>query len=101
MYIRFYFQLSCPFLDCEVKEIKKSECCHVCTDSCRNPLGEIFKTNETWKENDDCIECKCVNGKKYCLTESCEPNLCSNPIKKEGICCKTCKEEENGKLRYE
>ena len=92
-------QISCPFLDCELKEAKKDECCQVCTGECRGSLGKVYKMNETWKEDDDCTECKCVNGKKSCILESCKPLTCKNPTKKIGICCKTC-EEENGMKNF-
>ena len=78
-------KISCPLLDCEVKEAKHSECCMQCSGECRNFLGQVYKTNETWSEDEDCTICTCVNGKKNCISESCKPVLCKNPIKKPGI----------------
>ena len=84
-------RISCPNLNCEVKQILNSECCPVCTGECLSHHGKLYKTNDTWiEDNDPCIECKCVNGKKVCLTESCAPQPCENPIKKNGVCCPFC-----------
>jgi len=78
-------KINCPFLDCEIKKTKESECCKKCSGECRNFLGQVYKANETWNEDDDCTICTCINGKKSCISESCKPVLCKNPIKKQGI----------------
>ena len=84
-------KISCPVLDCEVKQSLTSECCPVCTGECLGSNDKIYKPNETWKEDDDdCIECKCVDGQKVCITESCNPSSCSNAVKTSGVCCPTC-----------
>ncbi len=44
-----------------------------------------------WHEdNDSCITCKCLDGKKSCLTESCEVAACEAPVKIIGECCPRC-----------
>ena len=91
-------QISCPLLDCDLKNSLKSECCHVCTGECLSSLGKIHKQNEIWTEDEDCTECKCINGKKLCTVESCKPAACKNPIKRPGVCCKICEEENNGRF---
>ncbi len=52
---------------------------------------KYYYHNELWNdENDPCITCKCLNGKKSCLTESCEVAPCKNPVKIVGECCSSC-----------
>ena len=84
-------KIQCPHLDCEVTV--ESECCMTCTGECRTSSGKLIKPNESWKEDDDCTECKCVDGKKTCTAESCMPLTCKNPIKIPGICCKVCESD--------
>ncbi len=94
-------KISCPVLDCEVKQSLNFECCPVCTNECLGESDKIYKQNETWKEdNDDCIECKCIDGQKSCITESCIPTDCLNPIKTPGVCCKTCPNKTCNNLQF-
>ena len=85
-------KIECPILDCEVKEaLLSDECCPVCTGECRSAsTGILYKPNEAWKEDDDCTECRCVNGRTECVAELCQPALCRNPVKKPGVCCRVC-----------
>lgn len=91
-------KIQCEELDCEVKQSLVSECCPVCTGECRSSNGKLYKNNEAWKEDDDCVECRCVNGKKSCLAESCQPTLCKDPVKIDGVCCKVC--QSNSKKKF-
>ena len=86
-------QISCPLLECELKKLVKTECCHVCTGECMSSSGQIFKDKDKWTEDDDCTECTCVNGKKNCVAESCQFVSCKNPVKTPGVCCKSCGNE--------
>ena len=85
-------KISCPILDCDLQEWFGLECCPICTGQCLgHSADKIYEPNEMWFEiSDDCIECKCINGKKDCITESCVSINCAQPIKKPGSCCKTC-----------
>jgi reduction in cnn dots 2 len=83
-------------LDCEVKQSLTSECCPVCTGECLSATtGKVYKSNETWSEDNDCVHCTCVNGKKLCNAELCERPKCKNPVKVAGICCLACPNEQH------
>jgi hypothetical protein len=93
-------KVECPLLDCEVKQSLTSECCPVCTGECLSTAtGKVYKSNETWREDNDCIQCTCINGKKLCNAELCEKPKCKNPVKIAGICCLACTDdnEQSGK----
>lgn len=94
-------KISCPVLDCEIKQSLTNECCPICTNECLGTDEKIYKSNETWKlDDDDCTQCKCVNGVKECLTESCPPLNCLNPIKIPGVCCQRCPDQDLSVKRY-
>lgn len=86
-------------LECDVKETLESECCPVCTGECRSDSGLIYKPNDSWREDNDCTECKCVNGRKQCVAEFCKPAPCANPVKKPGLCCRVCEDEAPNEIQ--
>ncbi len=87
-------KIECPILDCEIKRMPTSECCPICTGECRASNGDLRRTGNQWNE-DDCTECKCLNGKKSCIAVSCARPKCENPIKKPDICCPVCENPQN------
>lgn len=85
-------QIQCPVLKCEVKKMLADQCCPICTGECFDGQRlKYYQPNETWfHNNDDCISCKCIDGVKSCLTESCAPSPCATPVKTPGVCCSSC-----------
>lgn len=91
-------RIECPQLSCEVRKlISTSDCCPVCTGECRrrstDSLDILVRSGESWKEADNCVECKCLNGTKRCSTETCDILNCVNPVKKPGQCCPVCEQK--------
>jgi hypothetical protein len=85
-------KIECAPLDCEVIQTFENECCSICTGQCVDkPTETIYENNQKWKMlDDDCIECECIDGRQKCVSESCPPIQCKNPVKKKGICCQEC-----------
>ncbi|XP_055856737.1 cysteine-rich motor neuron 1 protein-like [Episyrphus balteatus] len=55
-------------------------------------LNRPKMNGDIWLEDDDCKECKCVNGDNKCQMSVCKAADCENPVKVEGKCCKVCPE---------
>ena len=111
-------QVECPPLgDCEVRRRPSADaCCPVCTGECLRSLtpppsassssshqyNYYYAANETWRDaHDDCIECRCVNGRKKCVAQGCsllKAVNCSSGqrmVKRAGQCCPTCMDDDD------
>jgi len=53
---------------------------------------EVYKNGETFiPKMSKCLRCKCQSSKIQCQRVICPSTFpCSNPIKREGLCCKVC-----------
>ena len=83
-------KIQCPQLKCEIRKSIQNECCPVCTNECRSTIGSVIKSGETWREDNDCTVCRCTDGIKSCMSESCELVHCKNPKKTPEKCCPVC-----------
>lgn len=66
---------------------------------CKDSItGVSYHSGESWNRN-DCVHCICFEGETSCMTSVCAKPICEQPIKRNGVCCPVCSEDEQGTCR--
>ncbi|KAL5009108.1 hypothetical protein ScPMuIL_014689, partial [Solemya velum] len=89
---------NCNATICSWMVIPEGECCPVCK-GCMSDSGKLYNNSDIWKENNNCVTCRCDNGQVQCQAEMCSSH-CPNPRQIPGRCCPICDESAMSKPLY-